>query len=68
MNCFFCGGAAHPAVGCQYTPRVIVCHRCTVTFWAWFRQHVAPWSRPGRPDFYASILAPAADSAASSKR
>lgn len=68
MSCFFCGGAAHPAVGCQYSPRVIACRACTVAFWKWFRQHMAKWSRPNQPDFYASIFAPAADSAASSKR
>lgn len=40
MRCFFCGGAAHPASGCQYTERVIACGPCTRTTWKWVRQHV----------------------------
>lgn len=31
--CRFCGGAAHPATGCAYTPTFIVCWRCTLESW-----------------------------------
>jgi len=57
MQCFFCPNpAAHDATGCRYSPRVLACRECTVTFWAW----VKVWTnkRPrgargkGGPDFY----------------
>lgn len=37
MTCFFCGGPAHPATGCQYSDNVVACRQCAVDFWAWFR-------------------------------
>lgn len=46
--CFFCGGPAHPATGCVYSERVIACYACVVSFWRWFRGHMATRSRPGR--------------------
>lgn len=33
MTCFFCGGAAHPSTGCQYSPTCLACARCTREFW-----------------------------------
>lgn len=64
MSCFFCGGSAHPAVGCSYSSSVISCRRCTEEFWVWFRGHMRKWGRPGVPDFYAaaSKFAPTARS------
>lgn len=38
MICSFCGGAAHPATGCQYSPKIISCWRCTINFWKWLEQ------------------------------
>jgi hypothetical protein len=35
--CFFCGGPAHPATGCQYTATCIACARCTRDFWRWVK-------------------------------
>ena len=52
MMCFFCGGAAHEATGCQYSERVLSCGPCTRRFWGWFRGHISKWSRKGIPDFY----------------
>jgi hypothetical protein len=49
MTCPFCGGPSHPAVGCEYTPTFVACHRCTVEFWAWVRRWIKP--RKGI-DFY----------------
>lgn len=46
MGCFFCGGPAHPATGCQYTERVIACGRCTREAWAW----VKGWTNRKRKD------------------
>jgi hypothetical protein len=49
MTCPFCGGAAHPATGCEYTPTFVACRRCTVEFWAWVRR----WTKPRKgSDFY----------------
>ena len=41
MRCNFCGGAAHPATGCQYGQRVIACRSCTESFWRWVDKHTA---------------------------
>lgn len=38
--CFFCGGAAHPATGHQYTPSVLACRRCFESFFKWYRARV----------------------------
>lgn len=37
--CAFCGGAAHPATGCQYGPSTIACWRCTIEAWRWVKGH-----------------------------
>jgi hypothetical protein len=51
-RCRDCGGVAHPATGCQYTPTWIVCGPCTRRAWEWIRQHVnGKGSRRG-PRFY----------------
>lgn len=50
-GCFFCGGAAHPATGCEYSARVLACGPCTRSFWKWMRE----WTNrayKGRPSFY----------------
>ena len=39
FRCPSCGGAAHPASGCQYSKTVVVCGPCTRRFWVWFRAH-----------------------------
>lgn len=38
MTCADCKGVAHPASGCQYSPRTIVCGPCVRRTWAWIRQ------------------------------
>jgi hypothetical protein len=45
MRCNFCGGAAHPATGCQYTETMIACWRCTLEAWRWIKGHT---NRKGR--------------------
>lgn len=35
--CFLCGGSAHPATGCVYSPTCILCHRCTREQWRWVK-------------------------------
>jgi hypothetical protein len=32
VRCFFCPGVAHPSTGSEYSPRVVACRECTVTF------------------------------------
>lgn len=39
-RCQFCGGAAHPASGCEYSERAIVCGPCVRECWAWLRRHM----------------------------
>lgn len=39
-RCATCGGVAHPASGCQYTERFIVCGPCTRLAWVWLRKHI----------------------------
>lgn len=39
MECAACGGAAHPATGCQYTETMIVCGPCVRRFWRWAKGH-----------------------------
>lgn len=35
ITCRTCGGVAHPATGCVYSPTFIVCGPCVRSFWAW---------------------------------
>ncbi len=37
-TCPMCGGAAHPATGCVYTPTFIVCWACTLDFARWLER------------------------------
>lgn len=37
--CADCGGAAHPASGCQYSERTVICGRCVRRVWAWIAAH-----------------------------
>ena len=59
MHCASCGGAAHPATGCQYTTTTIVCGPCVRAFWAWVREHTAKMKRVGdrkrRPAMFVSF-------------
>lgn len=53
IRCRTCGGVAHPATGCVYTPTFIVCGPCTREAWAWIVGHTsAKGRRNGRPSFY----------------
>lgn len=51
-RCFFCGGAAHPASGCQYTRGAIACGPCVREFWAWGLQHINGKGRRNGLCFY----------------
>lgn len=44
--CSFCGGAAHPATGCEYSATIIACWRCTEEAWSWVKGHTD--ARQGR--------------------
>lgn len=51
--CRLCGGAAHPATGCAYTPTFIVCKRCTLEAWTKARGLLAHINgKGGRKGFY----------------
>ena len=59
IHCRTCGGVAHPATGCVYSPTFIVCGPCTREAWAWIRQHTGGSRRRG-PSFYnhVNVIAP----------
>jgi hypothetical protein len=50
--CFFCGGAAHPATGCQYTATVLACGSCTRQAWTWIKGWTNQKGRRRGPAFY----------------
>jgi hypothetical protein len=52
MNCRMCGGAAHPATGCAYSPTFIVCWSCTKDFWHWVKGWTDRKGRRKGPAFY----------------
>ncbi len=59
--CKTCGGVAHPATGCAYTPTFIVCYRCTLEMIAYVVQMTnSKGRRKGRPAFYdhVGVIAP----------
>lgn len=43
-----CGGAAHPASGCQYTETAILCGRCVREIWIWVCKHTDTMKTVGR--------------------
>lgn len=52
-KCASCPGVAHPATGCQYSERVLICAQCTKRFWVWLRQHTNGKGRRKKgPNFY----------------
>lgn len=51
-TCACCDGVAHPASGCQYSERVVVCGPCTRRFWAWAKRHTSAKGRRKGPNFY----------------
>lgn len=56
MRCASCKGAAHPASGCQYSEKTIICGRCVREFWRWVKGHTQPRKKKGKLlDFYGSI-------------
>jgi len=51
--CRDCGGVAHPASGCQYTPTYIVCGRCIRQVITYVVETTnSKGRRKGRPAFY----------------
>jgi hypothetical protein len=40
QRCAQCKGSAHPASGCQYSSRTLICGPCTRQAWKWVREHV----------------------------
>lgn len=61
IRCRTCGGVAHPATGCVYSPTFIVCGPCTREAWAWIRNFTAGKGRRRGPSFYDHVnrIAPA---------
>lgn len=55
MRCNFCGGAAHPATGCQYSATMISCWRCTVEAWHWIKGHTNRKARRPRGGAVTSV-------------
>lgn len=53
--CRDCGGVAHPASGCQYTPNWIVCGPCVRAAWAWIVPMTQSKGRRNGPSFYAHV-------------
>ena len=51
IRCFFCGGPAHPASGCQYTSGAIACGPCVRAFWKWGLAHINGKGRRNRSCF-----------------
>lgn len=54
-RCRTCGGCAHPATGCVYSPTFIVCGPCTREAWAWIRQFTAGKGGRRGPRFYEHV-------------
>lgn len=60
--CRDCGGVAHPASGCSYTPTYIVCGPCIREVYRQLEVTTnSKGRRGGRPGFYAhvNVIAPA---------
>lgn len=63
MKCASCEGVAHPATGCAWSERTLVCRSCAVRFWAWMQSHTRARARkPSKAgrisgDFYGAALA-----------
>ena len=55
IYCRTCGGVAHPATGCVYSPTFIVCWRCTLEFAAWLENWTNGKGRRRGPAFYAHV-------------
>jgi hypothetical protein len=53
IYCRTCGGVAHPASGCAYSPTFVVCGPCVRDFWSWVQRHTnSKGRRKGGPNFY----------------
>lgn len=50
--CPTCGGVAHPATGCVYSPTFIVCGPCVRSFWEWQLAFMAGKGRRRGVRFY----------------
>lgn len=50
IRCRMCGGPAHPASGCVYSPTFVVCGPCTREAWAWVVRHTN--GKGGRKGLY----------------
>lgn len=57
--CRTCGGVFHPATGCAYTERFVVCGPCVRVFWAWLVKHTNGKGRRKGPAFYDHVRPPA---------
>jgi hypothetical protein len=52
---------AHPATGCAWSARTLICHACAERYWRWQIQHTATRKRKKKtgkpiPDFYEAAL------------
>ena len=46
-SCSSCGGSAHPASGCEYSPTMLICGRCVRLAWRWILGHTELKKRVG---------------------
>lgn len=46
-TCASCGGSAHVASGCEYSPTMLICGRCIREAWRWIRGHTQLEKRVG---------------------
>jgi hypothetical protein len=52
IRCATCGGVAHPATGCAYSPTFVVCGPCTRAAWKWILVFVNGKGARRGPRFY----------------
>lgn len=59
-KCSSCPGVAHPATGCAWSARTLMCRACATRFWTWMRAHTATRKRKKNgkeiPSFYDAAL------------
>jgi hypothetical protein len=65
QQCGACKGVAHPATGCAWSDRTLVCGPCARSFWKWMIGHTNQRRRfkKGKPspDFYGAALSSPSD-------
>lgn len=55
IRCRTCGGVAHPASGCAYSPTFIVCGPCVREAWRWIKGFTNQKGRRKGRSFYECV-------------